>query len=33
MKRIDLLKQQREELDKRIRELAAKDQAAERRKD
>lgn len=33
MKRIDLLKQQREELDKRILELAAKDQAAERRKD
>ena len=33
MKRIDLLKQQREELDKRIRELAAKDLAAERRKD
>jgi hypothetical protein len=33
MKRIDLLKQQREELDKRIRELAAQDQKAERKRD
>lgn len=33
MKRIDQLKQQREELDKRIRELAAQDQKAERKRD
>jgi hypothetical protein len=33
VKRIDQLKQQREDLDKRIRELAAQDQKAERKRD